>query len=319
MFRRTQCLEFRPSVPHRNSAVLPPNRAVIQRSSVPRKNGGMRGDMPSLMFRDLSINGRNSKGLLDVEGPPPLKIAFGGAGIFFWWELGGIQWLAEQYDLKRTPMVGASAGSLAATLAATGVDPEKTLECAYRLGKEYGIWERPLGLMGIWGQIVREWLDELLPEDAGVLCRNRVELIVTKLPLFQLQAYSDFESKEDLIDVNMSSVHVPFFMDGNGSALCRGNSCIDGSFQDFLTGGNSDLLTCGGNTVLFDYFQDETLASQRVSFLALREYEEVKKLMDLGYQHAQRLCDMGVFDRFDDRLCRRKWKWLRLPQWSLRF
>ena len=124
-------------------------------------------------------------------------------------------------------MVGASAGSLAATLAATGVDPEKTLECAYRLGKEYGIWERPLGergstcslthmrisflltvclliaaletgqepevlvcsgqfsqctvsvvacflvegLMGIWGQIVREWLDELLPEDAGVLCR----------------------------------------------------------------------------------------------------------------------------------------------------
>ena len=28
-----------------------------------------------------------------------------------------------------------------------------------------------------------------------MLHRNRVELIVTKLPFFQLQAYSDFESK----------------------------------------------------------------------------------------------------------------------------
>lgn len=305
-----QCLGIRPLVPRRHSTLLPSNKATLERPGVAGKNGaGWRG-VPSLLFRDLSTIDTPSNG---SEGPPPLKIAFGGAGIFFWWELGCIQWLAERYDLKRTPMVGASGGALAATLAATGVDPEKALESALRLGLEYGIWERPLGLMGIWGQIIREWLDELLPENAGTLCRDRVELIVTKLPYFQLEAYSDFESKEDLINVNMSSVHVPFFMDGNASALCRGNSCIDGSFQDFLTGGNSDLLTCGGNTVLIDYFEDETLASQRVGFLSLKDYDEVTNLMDLGYKHAQRLYDDGVFDKFDDSLCRRKWRWPSLP------
>jgi hypothetical protein len=35
-----------------------------------------------------------------------------------------------------------------------------------RLAKEYQIWDRPQGLMGIWGKIIREWLDEILPENA---------------------------------------------------------------------------------------------------------------------------------------------------------
>lgn len=53
-------------------------------------------------------------------------------------------------------MIGASGGALAATLAATGIDTEKVLDCAYGLGKQYGIWERPLGeLQWIRGQDTR--------------------------------------------------------------------------------------------------------------------------------------------------------------------
>ncbi|CAD7702017.1 unnamed protein product [Ostreobium quekettii] len=252
----------------------------------------------------------------DEEAPPPLKLAFGGGGIYFWWELGCIQWLSEHYDLRKTLMVGASGGALAATLAATGVDSEAALESAHRLGKQYGIWERPLGLMGVWGQIVREWLEELLPENAGELCRDRVEVLVTKLPFLELASISDFTSKADLIDANIASVHVPFFMDGQFSTLTRGEWCIDGSFQDFITSSNSDLLTCGGNTVLFDYLQDSYLASERADFMSLKEYDEVKKLMDLGYRHAQRLYDGGEFDRFDSSMCRQGWRWRLWPQWS---
>lgn len=239
---------------------------------------------------------------------PPLKVAFCGAGIFFWWELGGIEWLREHYNLAKVPMIGASGGALAATLAATGVDPDAALKSAHRLGKEYGIWERPLGLAGVWGEIIRRWLEELLPENAAELCRDRVELIVTTLPSFQLKTFSDFESKADLIDVNMASVHVPFFLDWRAAAMCRGKWCIDGSFQDFLTSTNSDLLVCNGNSVLLDYFQDVNLEFERMDFLKLKEYNEVKRLMQLGYDHAQMLSDMGIFDGFDASSCQ-KWRW----------
>lgn len=36
------------------------------------------------------------------------------------------------------------------------------------------VWERPLGLMGIWGNIIYEWLDELLPDDAADLVNDEV-------------------------------------------------------------------------------------------------------------------------------------------------
>lgn len=40
------------------------------------------------------------------------------------------------------------------------------------------IWTRPLGLAGVWGAMVEDWLDELLPDDADVICRDRVHLLV---------------------------------------------------------------------------------------------------------------------------------------------
>jgi hypothetical protein len=81
--------------------------------------------------------------------------------------------------------VGASAGALAATLAATGVDATQSLDLALKLSEENGVFERG-GLRGVWGGLVRQWLDELLPDNAHDVCR-------------------DFDSKEDLIGACMSS------------------------------------------------------------------------------------------------------------------
>ena len=33
--------------------------------------------------------------------------------------------------------------------------------------------------MGIWGRMIRQWLDELLPDDAADRCRGRVSVSVT--------------------------------------------------------------------------------------------------------------------------------------------
>ena len=74
------------------------------------------------------------------------------------------------------------AGALAATLAACDVDMDLALERALALCEETGALERGAwGLYGIWGGVIRQWLDELLPEDAAQRCDGRVELLVTAL------------------------------------------------------------------------------------------------------------------------------------------
>lgn len=70
---------------------------------------------------------------------------------------------------------------------ACGVSAEDTLLAADRLAQSYGVFERPLGVAGIWGAIIRAWLDELLPDDALDRCRSRVHLVVTKVMWFHVK------------------------------------------------------------------------------------------------------------------------------------
>ena len=69
---------------------------------------------------------------------------------------------------------------------------------------------------GVWGPLIRRWLDELLPADAARVCSGRVGLFTLALwpPLPRHVFVDDFASKEDLIDAAMASVHIPWFLDG---------------------------------------------------------------------------------------------------------
>lgn len=60
---------------------------------------------------------------------------------------------------------------------------DDALAGAHRLALEHGIFDRPLGVAGIWGAIIRRWLDDLLPPDAVQLCSGRVRLVVTEVPV----------------------------------------------------------------------------------------------------------------------------------------
>ena len=77
-------------------------------------------------------------------------------------------------------MIGASAGGLVVVLAACDVNLDRAVREAYRLSVENDIWSRPAGLAGIWGGLVRDWLDELVPPDADERCAGRVKLVVTE-------------------------------------------------------------------------------------------------------------------------------------------
>jgi hypothetical protein len=82
----------------------------------------------------------------------------------------------------------------------------------------------------------------------------QVGIVVTQLPFCNQVSISDFADKQDLINVAMASAHVPLFLDWKMSRPCRGVQCMDGSFPDFFVNDNCEMLKCGGNTVMFDYF-----------------------------------------------------------------
>ena len=53
------------------------------------------------------------------------------------------------------------------------------------------------------------------------LFRGRLKLVVTNVRNFQLEYVDDFATKDELIDANMASAHIPFFLDGRPFASYR--------------------------------------------------------------------------------------------------
>jgi hypothetical protein len=229
------------------------------------------------------------------DGRPVLGLA--GGGVYFFWELGVLRYLSERYDLGRCRFVGASAGALAAVLCACRIDPLRATRLAFDLSIEADVLNRPGGLAGIWGALIRRWLDELLPEDAAERCRGgRVRIVATEVPALRVVYLDDFASRQELIDALMASVHIPLFLDGAPSARFRGAAFVDGSLWDFVTGANSDLITLGGAACVVDYFFDEELSFSRLDFVKFASYEWVVGLVDAGEAYAARTDAVGGFD-----------------------
>jgi predicted acylesterase/phospholipase RssA len=134
-------------------------------------------------------------------------LVFPGGGIFFYWQAGVVSYLREQgYDLSSCTFSGASAGALTATLASTGVDFYKATELALELAGEAGVWDRRGGLQGIWGPMIEEWLDELLPPTIiDETADGRLSLLVTPVPTFGKDKITKFTDRKDLIKCNMVS------------------------------------------------------------------------------------------------------------------
>jgi hypothetical protein len=182
-------------------------------------------------------------------------LALPGYGVLFFWKLGVLEHLRavgllpspqqQQQQLPGGPsMWGSSAGGLAGVLAASGVTAETALSRAAALADEFGIARRPLGLAGVWGALVRRWLDELLPDDVAERCNAcGVRVAVTQVPSFKTAALGEFTDKADVVDACLASCHIPFFMDGRPWAACRGGlRCVDGSLLFILLGRTDGLV-----------------------------------------------------------------------------
>lgn len=129
-------------------------------------------------------------------------------GIFFYWQAGVVCYLREQsYDLSSCSFSGASAGALTATLTCAEVDFYDATDLALQMAKNAGVWDRTLGLQGIWGPLIEAWLDTLLPQSIECV-EGRLMLLVTRVPSLEKGRITTFDDRVDLIRCNMASIHL---------------------------------------------------------------------------------------------------------------
>jgi hypothetical protein len=262
-------------------------------------------------------------------------LAFPGGGIFFYWQAGVVTYLRQlsqqsqsqshKYDLTQCSATGASAGALTATLTACDVDFYQATELALQMADEAGVWKRSRGLQGIWGPLIRQWLDDLLPDDAAqrMEARHTTLLVTTPfhtvnatkamsssrgngndrngiLQVFPKQAISTFYNRQDVIDCNMASVHLPIFLDGQWTANFRQQACIDGSFlatrNDYLAPPPPAAAAVAAPPTLFlSHRQDERYQQQSIfSFVQAATPDGIYQMIEDGKAYAKRLEEQGV-------------------------
>jgi len=192
-------------------------------------------------------------------------------------------------------MSGASAGSITATLTATEVCFANATDAALRLGRDAGVWDRPMGLMGVWGSLIEEWLNEILPENAADLASGRITILLTTIPKLEKQRVSRFADRDDLIRCNISSIHLPLFLDGKFTSQYRDSLHIDGSFlstpADHLIGRNEKQL----EFLVFDFQHDPIMKGRKREFVKLASEDGIRSLLDCGMEYAFGLEREGCF------------------------
>ncbi|CAJ1899070.1 unnamed protein product [Cylindrotheca closterium] len=305
------------------------NRILVQQA---HHSGYRRGDSRSYCrgSRSNGLVGFGSDAELDTLSSAEDKfaphIAIPGGGIYFYWQAGVITFLREEgYDLSKCTYTGASAGALTATLGITNVDFYDATDLALSLAGKAGVWDRKGGLQGIWGPMVEEWLEGLIPSDSIENLNGRLSLLgmlllhwcfrglnengmltpsldhhpstVTPIPSFGKEKISDFKSKSDLVKCNMASVHLPWFLDGRLTCDFRDRPHIDGSFLarpgDFLhpkRNENNDSL------LILDWQEDPVLNSKgSFDFVEALSPDGIYGLLEYGKKHAKRMEEQGRF------------------------
>jgi predicted acylesterase/phospholipase RssA len=235
-------------------------------------------------------------------------VNFNGGGIFFWWQAGCCQYLLEngfQEHAARTgcKIEGASAGALSAALLATGADFQYAADYAIFQCKRDKILESKR-LAFVWGPIVREWLDELIPEEK--CCAPTTSSLEIKVTLAELyrgpvqEVLSNFESKQEIISACMASVHIPLFMDGTLFNYVPHKQAwyLDGSLWPFLLG--DDLFQClqqqrrqssiaPEDVYIVDWQRDAEFAQQvQEGFTSMISPDRLHGMVASGYEFMKR-------------------------------
>ncbi|PNH03077.1 hypothetical protein TSOC_010891, partial [Tetrabaena socialis] len=249
--------------------------------------------------RGGDVDGWRTRGAGGATLEEPLHLVWPGFGTCFFWQAGIMSRLSERYRMSAVPMVGSSGGGLVAVLGACDVGAADAVRLAFRLCREAGVYERPLGLLGVWRGLVQRWLSELLPEDAAERCRN-VGIVVTELPSLQPLKMAGWTSRDDLISAALASAHIPLLLDGSFATRCRERLVLDGNLHyGWLQRPQS--LVPPGPSLVFDPRHDPDLQRLlRVGGLGacVRSMDDGRAMafVELGWRYADRQEASGALE-----------------------
>ena len=242
-------------------------------------------------------------------------VQFTGGGIFFWWQAGFCRRLLEEgfreqalsSDVK---IIGTSAGALSAALLASGADFSKAADVAIALSAREKVFETGR-LAFVWGKIVEEWLEVLIPDEpTSPLLLSNTFITATPADLckgIRQVTLSGFASKQDVIGACMASAHIPFFMDAKATRRYKGVDLIDGSFWPFVLGDErfeawrvkdspssfSSSSSSSSSSLQQVYnvdWQADSVFREQVSegFTSMLSPSRVADMMEYGYRFAQK-------------------------------
>ena len=241
-------------------------------------------------------------------------VQFTGGGIFFWWQAGFCRRLLEEGFREQAlssdvTIIGTSAGALSAALLASGADFSKAADVAIALSAREKVFETGR-LAFVWGKIVEEWLEVLIPDEpTSPLLLSNTFITATPADLckgIRQVTLSGFTSKQDVIGACMASAHIPFFMDAKATRRYKGVDLIDGSFWPFVLGderfeawrvkdspssfSSSSSSSSSLQQVYNVDWQADSVFREQVSegFTSMLSPSRVADMMEYGYRFAQK-------------------------------
>jgi len=171
----------------------------------------------------------------DLKDAPPIGFSFSPAGLLIPYHLGAAFHLRKMGVITNaTPISGASAGSLTACAVGMGLAADNAVRAVQRLAADC----REKGTRSRLHDCLMKELDELLPPDAHEQLNGRAAPVtVAYTEVFPYPAgrlVSQFDSRDDLIEVLCASCCVPFYFSAWPLVQCRGKVAADGFFASEL-------------------------------------------------------------------------------------
>ncbi|KAK9810474.1 hypothetical protein WJX72_011305 [[Myrmecia] bisecta] len=161
-----------------------------------------------------------------------LGFGFSAGGLLFPYYLGVLEGLSGLGILTPdTKLGGASAGSLIAVSWHSGLPLSEIQDACFVFADNC----RRNGTRGRLGVVLRQFLEDLLPEDIHLRCKDRAYVAVTRaFPVFKGELYSEWSSREDLINSLMTSCHIPWYFNNQLMTEFHGAMHFDGGLTNFI-------------------------------------------------------------------------------------
>ncbi|TXG53822.1 hypothetical protein EZV62_019078 [Acer yangbiense] len=184
----------------------------------------------------------------DVEAEKERRVitspgfSFSAAGLLFPYHLGVAQFLIEKgYIKETTPLAGSSAGAIVCAVVASGASMQEALKATKILAEDCRLKGTAFRL----GAVLRNVLQNFLPDDAHTRSNGRVRVAVTQIFWRPRGLLVDqFDSKEDLINAVVASSFIPGYLAPRPATMFRNRLCIDGGLTLFMPPTSATKTVC---------------------------------------------------------------------------